>query len=178
MFAGRYPEKTAALYLIDPWMPEFNVIYRFGPRSLFVRWVVHDVVASSLGYIRLSQLWHSSQSPKSPVEQRADAALARRSHAWALAREWYATNVSLQQTRDAPVPPMLPLEVLFPRPIHEDSKTIETLARLRAGLVARSSRGRLIEVEPIDHSRLIKPGPVFNRIVARVTQLSQISTPR
>jgi pimeloyl-ACP methyl ester carboxylesterase len=177
VFAGRYPQKTAAMYLIDPWMPEFDVIYRFGPRSLFVRWVIHELVATSLGYRRLTQRLHSWRGPESPVEQRADAALRRRSHAWALAREWYATNVSLQQTREAPVPPMLPLEVLFPTPIHEDKKTIEILAKLRAGLVARSSRGKLIEVAPIDHSLLIRRGPVFDRIVARIAQLSLANPP-
>ncbi len=177
VFAGRYPEKAAAMYLIDPWMPEFDVIYRHGPRSLFVRWVIHELVTTSLGLTRLTQRLHSWQGPESPVEQRADAALRRRSHAWALAQEWYATNVSLQQTREAPVPPMLPLEVLFPTPIHDDKKTIEILAKLRAGLVARSSRGRLIEVEPTDHTLLIKHGPVFDRIVTRVTQLSLANPP-
>jgi pimeloyl-ACP methyl ester carboxylesterase len=171
VFAGRYPEKTAGMYLIDPWMPEFDVIYRHGPRSLFVRWVVHDLLASSLGYIRLTQRLRSWDGPKSRVEQRAEAVLARRSQAWALAQEWYSTPVSLRETREAPVPPALPLEVVFPKPSPQEGIT-EVLAKLRAELVARSSRGKLVELERIDHDLLIKPGPVFDRIVAGIKQMS------
>lgn len=172
VFAGRYPEKTAAMYLIDPWMPEFDVIYPHGPRSLFVRWVLPGLLESSLGYTRLTQRLHSWQGPTSQVDQRAEAALARRLHYWALAREWYATPVSLQQTRQALVPPTLPLEVVFPRPVLED-ETTKVLAKFRVALVARSSRGKLVEVEPTDHALLIEHGPVFDRIVARIKQLSQ-----
>lgn len=176
VFAGRYPERTAALYLIDPWMPEFNVIWRHSPRFMFVRWVMHDLVASSLGYIRLTQRMHSWQGPDSPVERRAEAVLARRPHYWAMAQEWYATLVSSQQTREAPVPPTLPIEVIFPKPSVE-TKDTQVVAKLRAEFVARSSRGKLVELEHIDHSQLIKPGPVFDLIVARVKQLALASAP-
>ncbi len=176
VFAGRYPDRTAGLYLIDPWMPEFNVIWRHGPRSMFVRWVVHDLLASSLGYIRLTQRMRSWQGPESPVERRAEAVLARRPHYWALAQEWYATPVSSQQTREAPVPRTLPIEVIFSEP-SLDPKDSQVVSKLRAELVARSSRGKLVELEHIDHSRLLRPGPVFDLIVARIKQLSLASAP-
>jgi pimeloyl-ACP methyl ester carboxylesterase len=172
VFAGRYPDKTAAVYLIDPWMPEFDVIYRYGPRSLFVRWVVASLVESSLGYTRLTQYWRRWEGPRSQVEQRAEAVLARRPHYWAMAREWYATSVSVRQTIEAPVPSTLPLEVVFPKPVPEDEIS-RVLAKFRVALVARSSGGKLVEVEPTDHDLLIKPGPVFDRMVARITQLSR-----
>jgi pimeloyl-ACP methyl ester carboxylesterase len=176
VFAGRYPESTAALYLIDPWIPEFNVILRHSPRLLFVRWIMHDLVASSLGYLRLTQRMHSWQGPESPVEQRAEAVLVRRPHYWALAQEWYATLVSSQQTREAPVPPTLPIEVIYSKPSVE-TKDSQVVGKLRAELVGRSSRGKLVEIEHIDHSRLMQPGPVFDLMVARIKQLSLASAP-
>jgi pimeloyl-ACP methyl ester carboxylesterase len=172
VFAGRYPEKTAALYLIDPWMPEFDVVLGHDPRRLFARWIFHDLVASTFGLVRLQQRLQSWQGPQSLVEQRAEAALARRPHYWALTKEWYTTPVSVQQTRDAPVSRTLPLEVVFPTPFPKN-KDSDVIAKLRAELVARSDRGRLIEVEHMDHEQLTLPGPVFDRIVARVKQLSQ-----
>jgi hypothetical protein len=164
------------MYLIDPWMPEFDIIYRHGPRSLFVRWVLHDLLASSIGYTRLTQRLRNWQGPQSEVERRAEAVLARRPHYWALAQEWYATPVSLRETREAPVPPTLPLEVVFPKQIPED-ETSELVDKLRAEWVARSSRGKLVEVEPMNHELLIERGPVFDRIVASIKQLSRASQP-
>ena len=58
VFAGRYPHKTAAMYLIDPWMPEMDVIYHHDARRVFVRWIVSGLVTSSLGCARLSQRLH------------------------------------------------------------------------------------------------------------------------
>jgi pimeloyl-ACP methyl ester carboxylesterase len=177
VFAGRYPEKTAAMYLIDAWLPEFDVtLGEHGGRRLFVRYVVHNLVASSLGIVRLTQRLDSWQGPESPVEQRAEAVLARRPHAWALAQEWYETPVSFSQSLGAPVPPTLPFELIFPKPFHPNARS-KILAKLREALVARSSNGRLIEVEPIRHELFVKPGPMFDRIVTRVTQLSRSATP-
>jgi hypothetical protein len=132
-------------------------------------------VESSLGIVRLKQRMNSPQGPASPVEQRAEAALARRSHAWALAQEWYETPVSFRQTLEAPVPPTLPFELIFPKPLRPDPRD-KILLKFRTALVARSTRGRLIEAEPVDHSLFIRPGPTFDRIVARITELSQSAT--
>jgi hypothetical protein len=116
------------------------------------------------------------QGPESLVEQRAEAVLARRSHYWAVAQEVYALSVSSRQTLEVPVPGTLPIEVAFPKPVPED-ETSKALAKLYAELVARSSRGKLVELEHVDHSQLMTPGPAFDRIVARIKQLSQASAP-
>jgi hypothetical protein len=165
------------MYLIDPWLPEFDVtLGQHGGRRLFVRYVVKNFVASSLGIVRLTQRLHSWQGPESLVEQRAEAVLARRSHGWALVREWYETPESFRQALEAPIPPTLPLDLIFPKPIHPDARD-EILAKFRQALVARSSNGQLIEAEGVGHSLFIVPGAIFNRIVVRVTQLSQSATP-
>lgn len=176
VFAGRYPEKTAAMYLIQPSMPELDELLpqRHNPRRIYARFVMHELLASSLGYIRLTQRLRSWQGPQPPVQQRAEAVLARRPHYWALAQEWYASLVSARQTLRAPISRTLPIEVAFSRPVPDDETSIG-LAKVYAELVARSSRGKVVEFEYVDHSQLVKPGPVFDRMVARIKQLSQAS---
>jgi hypothetical protein len=88
-----------------------------------------------------------------------------------MAQEWYETNLSAEQTRNAPLPATLPIEVAFPRADPED-ETIKVLSRLREELVGRSSRGKLVELGEVDHSLLMKPGPALDRIVSDVAQLS------
>jgi pimeloyl-ACP methyl ester carboxylesterase len=113
VFAGAYPDKTVGIYLIDPPMPEIDYLmpHPGDPRTYYMRYVVSGLLESSVGYIRLKE-WLLSRGPKSRVEQRADAVLARRPHYWALAKEWYATPVSARQTIEAPVPPSMPIEVV------------------------------------------------------------------
>src|SRR5258708_6177480 len=115
IFAGRFPEKTAGIFLIEPSMPEFNgrIPGLDTPRRYLVRFIVHQLLASSLGYIRLTQRIRSWQGPASLVEQRAEAVLARRPHYWALARGWYVLPEPWRQTLDTPISPSLPLEVAF-----------------------------------------------------------------
>jgi hypothetical protein len=132
---------------------------------------VSALLQSSVGYIRLKE-WLSSEGPKSQVEQRADAVLARRPHYWALAKEWYATPVSARQTIEAPVPPAIPIEVVYPKRIPEDEVSI-AMTRAYADLVARSSRGTLTELDYVDHSTIIKSGHVFDQMVARIKKLSR-----
>ena len=176
VFAGRYPEKTAGIYLIDPPMPEIDHLmpHPGDPRRYYLRWVVSGLLESSVGYIRLKQ-WLNSRSPQSLVEQRADAVLARRPHYWALAEEWYATPVSARQTIDAAVPPALPVEVVYPKRIPEDNVAI-AMTKAYSGLVARSSRGKLTELDHVDHSTIIKSGHVFDQMVERIKKLSQESS--
>jgi pimeloyl-ACP methyl ester carboxylesterase len=172
VFAGRYPEKTAGVYLIDPYMPEFDATFGHDPRRIFMRPVIFALVSSSLGYTRLTQRMRSWRGPESLVEQRAEAILARRSHSWALAREWYARPVSARETREAPVPPALPIELIFPKPPPDyPSAAIEV--KLFADLVARSSRGKLLECDYVDHSQLLISGPVFDRMVENIKDLSK-----
>jgi pimeloyl-ACP methyl ester carboxylesterase len=176
IFAGRFPEKTAGMYLIQPTMPELNerMPQLHTPRRSLVRFIVHQLLTSSLGYIRLTQRIRSWQGPTSLVEQRAEAVLARRPHYWAQAQEWYALPESWRQTLDSPIPPSLPLEVAFPKRLpEEETPAAKLYAELVAELVARSSRGKLLELESVDHSDLLKAGPVLDRLVARIEQLAQ-----
>jgi pimeloyl-ACP methyl ester carboxylesterase len=174
VFAGRYPEKTAALYLIDPPMAELDrrpeLVHNF--RRYYVKWVVHDLVASSLGYIRLQQRLHSWRGPDSLIEQRKEAVLARRSHYWALARDWWVSLDSSRQTIEAPVPPNLPIELVFPKRIPDDALSL-AMTDYYAKLVARSSRGKLVEMENVDHSQLIISGPDFEQMVGDMKRLSK-----
>jgi pimeloyl-ACP methyl ester carboxylesterase len=173
VFAGGYPKKTAAIYMIDPPMPEINNLmpHPGDPRRYYSRWVVSGLLESSFGYIRLEQ-WLSSRGDKSPVEQRADAVLARRPHYWALAKEWYATPVSARQAIQAAIPPSLPLEIVYPKRIPEDEVSI-AMSKAYADLVARSSHGKLAELDFVDHSKIIKSGPVLQQMVGRIIALSQ-----
>ena len=79
---------------------------------------------------------------------------------------------SWQQTLNSPMPPSLPLEVVFREPVPEDENS-KALPGLYAELVARSSRGKLLELESIDHSELLRTGPVPDRLVGRIRQLAQ-----
>jgi pimeloyl-ACP methyl ester carboxylesterase len=177
IFAGCFPEKTAGMFLIQPTMPELNerMPQLHTPRRSLTRFIVHQLLTSSLGYIRLTQRIRSWQGPTSLVEQRAEAVLARRPHYWAQAQEWYALPESWRQTLDSPIPPSLPLEVAFPKqiPEGETSKAAKLYAELVAELVARSSCGKLLELENVDHADLLNAGPVLDRLVARIKQLAQ-----
>jgi pimeloyl-ACP methyl ester carboxylesterase len=178
VFAGRFPEKTAGMYLIEPAMPELNERMPQLPsiRRFFVRFIVHQLLASSLGWIRLTQRKRSWEGPASLVERRAEAVLARRPHYWAVAQEWYALPKTWQQTVDAPMPSSLPLEVAFSKQIPKD-ETSTAVAKhyveLVAKLVARSSRGNFLELESADHTLLLQPGPILDHLVERVKQFAQ-----
>lgn len=178
VFAGRYPEITAGMYMIEPTMPE---VYKMvppwhGPRRTFVRVTFRDLLASSIGSIRLKQRLASWQGPESLVEQRANAILASRSHYWALAKEWYELPESNQQALDAPVSGTLPILIAASKHATEDEST-KASAKLYSEFIARSSRGRLIELQAVDHSNLVKEGPALDRIVAGIVQLSKEHTP-
>jgi pimeloyl-ACP methyl ester carboxylesterase len=175
-FAGCFPEKTAGMYLIDPiWgMPEVyeRMPHLHGPRRRLVRFIVHRLLASSLGYTRLSHRKRNWEVPTSPVGQRVEAVLERRPHFWAVAQEWYALPKSLRQALAAPIPPSLPLEVAFLKQVPEDA-TSKTAVELYAELVARSSRGKLLELEGVDHEQLLEEGPVLDRLVVRIKRFAQ-----
>jgi pimeloyl-ACP methyl ester carboxylesterase len=182
IFAGRFPEKTAGVHLIEPAMPELyeRMPQLHTPRRSLIRFIAYHLVASSLGYIRLTQRMRSWQGPTSLVEQRAEAVLARRPHYWAQAREWYALPESWRQTLDSNIP-SLPLEVAFSKQVlaDETSKAIAELYReLVVELVAHSSRGKLFELGSVDHTQLLHPGPVLDRLVERIKQLALAAAPR
>jgi hypothetical protein len=143
-----------------------------------VRFIVHQLLASSLGYVRLTQRMRCWQGPTSLVEQRAEAVLARRPHYWAQAQEWYALPESWRQTLDAQIPPALPLEVAFSKHASENEIS-KAFVSMYAELVARSSRGKLVELEEgLDHRQLLRPGPMFDRMIASIKLLAQPDAPK
>jgi hypothetical protein len=67
-----------------------------------------------------------------------------------------------------------PLEVAFTKRVpEEETSRAKLYAELVAELVARSSRGTFIELESVDHTDLLKAGPVLDRLVARIKQLAR-----
>ena len=173
VFAGRYPEKTAGLYLIDPPMPEIDHLmpHPSDPRIYYLRWFVTGLLHSSVGYLRLKQ-WLSVRGPESEDELRVDAVVARRPHYWALMKEWYMTPVSARQTIAAAVPPTMPIEVVYPKRIETD-KVAVGMTKAYEDLVARSTRGRLTELDYVDHDTIFRSGHVFDQMVERIQKLSQ-----
>jgi hypothetical protein len=66
----------------------------------------------------------------------------------------------------------MPVEVVYPKRIEEDNVAI-AMTKAYADLVARSTRGRLTELDYVDHSTIIRSGHVFDQMVGRIKQLSQ-----
>ena len=62
----------------------------------------------------------------------------------------------------------------FPRQIaEEETSRAKLYAELVAELVARSSRGKLLELKSVDHSELLQAGPVLDRLVVRIKQFAR-----
>jgi len=62
--------------------------------------------------------------------------------------------------------------VAFPKQVPEEEAST-TAVELYAELVARSSRGKLLELEGVDHTQLLQAGPELDRLVVRIKQLAQ-----
>jgi hypothetical protein len=134
-------------------------------------------VNASLGLIRISHRFKNRQDPQSRADQITEAALAGRHLRWALFAEWYANPVSLAQTMRAPVPPTLPIEIAYTKQQYSDVEASNAEAKTYADLVARSSRGTLVEFEHVDHEHLMDPSPILDPMIARIKQLSKESAP-
>jgi pimeloyl-ACP methyl ester carboxylesterase len=171
VFASRYPDKVAAVYLLEPTIPESDQAMPniHGPRRSIARGVVQKLVASSLGLIRIAQSVTNWNRPRSAVELRLDAIDVSRSQYWAVAREWYLLGESWRQTLAAPLPPNLRLVI-----VTTNSNYSAQFAKLYAELAARSSRGDYVELNyVVDHGDLTKPGPAFDSIVAGIEKLAR-----
>jgi hypothetical protein len=72
----------------------------------------------------------------------------------------------------------LPIEVAFTKQQFADEATSKPVAKMYADLIARSSRGTLVEFEHVDHGHLMEPSPMFDPMVARIKQLSKQSAPK
>jgi pimeloyl-ACP methyl ester carboxylesterase len=179
VFAGRYPLQTAGMYLIDPWMPELKVVspVRYKYIAFSGRAAVEGLIQASLGYTRLSQRLGNSQDPESRADPITEAANAGRHLRWALLTEWLAFPVTTQQTIQAPIPRTMPVEVIYTAHQFFDEETSNIVAKMYADLVARSSRGKLVEFEHVDHTHIMDRSPMLEPMIARIRQLSKESAP-
>jgi pimeloyl-ACP methyl ester carboxylesterase len=179
VFLGRYPEKTASLYLIDPWMPELEVLMpkRYSILHYYGRAALQALVQASLGYTHLHQYLENWHHPKSKSDQITDAALAGRHHRWAIVTEWWARPATSRQTMTAPVPPTSRIEVAFTKQQFPDDAVSDAVAKMYAELVARTSRGTLVEYEHVDHAHLMEPSLMIDPMIARIKQLSKEGAP-
>jgi pimeloyl-ACP methyl ester carboxylesterase len=176
VFAARFPERTAAIYLIEPSMPELEALIT-GAHSFqrsYVRFIVYHVVASSLGYLRFNYRKGRWLNPAADVEKRAFAVLVRRPHYWSMAREWYAAPLSKQQVLAATLPATLRLEVAFAKPEAGTQQAIQQVKVFR-DFVASTNRGSLLELAGVRHEDFTEPGPAFDQVVARIKQFSQLA---
>jgi pimeloyl-ACP methyl ester carboxylesterase len=179
VFAGRYPQQTAGLYLIDPWMPELKALMpqRYKYIAFSGRAAVEGLIQAALGYTRLTQHLDNGQGPESRADQITAAANAGRHLRWALLTEWFAFPVTAQQTTQAPVPRTLPIEVAYTAHQFFDEETSNIVAKMYADLVARSSRGKLVEFDHVDHTHIMDRSPMLEPMIARIKQLSADSPP-
>jgi pimeloyl-ACP methyl ester carboxylesterase len=178
VFVGRHPEKVAAVYLIDPWMPELGVALpkRFAIRRYYGRSSIENLLQSVVGYYRLVQ---GMRSPRlqSLEDQQMEAVLVSRRQNWALLAEWFQRDETARQALAAPIPADLPIEIAFTKQRYPDKEADDAVNKEYADLAARSSRGRLFQFEHLDHSHLMEPGPMFNPMVERIKQLSKEYAP-
>ena len=176
VFASRQPNRTAGVFLIEPYLPEveLRLPWRQPPRRVYLRWVVRDVVAGTLGINRLqNSLAH--RRPATPVEARAQEVLQSRSHVWALAHEWYAMRASAEQTMSSKIgnEPFVIAYTAHPGQAGDPHVRESLLAY--SEVVRRSARGKLIELPECDHSRVLKPGPVLDGLVAGIAEVAGAS---
>ncbi|MEI9953785.1 MAG: alpha/beta hydrolase [Pseudomonadota bacterium] len=175
VFAGRYPTRTAGLYLVEPDFPEFEeqVPGRHGPRRLYARWVLHELLVSTLGLSRLCKLGAPSSGPSGALDEREEEIFQRRRHFWALARDAYDLPTSFAQAKQAPVA-RVPLVIMS---TEQTDPSAGLLNELYAELARRSPRGKVVQLPGYDHGRLFEPGPVLDAIVEGVTEMATGDAP-
>ncbi|HKO47893.1 MAG TPA: alpha/beta hydrolase [Polyangiaceae bacterium] len=176
VFAGRYPTRTAGVFLVEPDLPEFDeqVPGQQGPRRIYARWVFNELFASTLGLSRLfGEHGAHAGGPRSEIDEREEESLQRRRHFWALAREVYELPTSFEQAKQAPVPSE-PLVILS---TEQSNPLAARLDELYAELAHRSPRGKVIKLPNYDHGRLFAPGPVLDAIAWGVEEIATGTPP-
>ncbi len=168
IFAARYPARMAGMYLIEPYLPEIEAAIpgRKPPRRQFIRWIVHDLVTSTLGLKRLANHFSQPPSPNTLVEWRAREVLQSRPHFWALAREWYVIPESARETLGTPVG-QEPVVILYTEQQNEGA-----IEGVYTDFLSHSTHGKIVKLPNYDHSRLLMPGPVLDTIVKGVAELA------
>jgi pimeloyl-ACP methyl ester carboxylesterase len=174
VYASRFPQQTAALYLIEPAAPEIDSLIpgRHGPRRRYVRFILHELIWGTLGLTRLQNHLHPKFALDSAVELRAAAVLNRAPHSWALAREWYVAPESARQTIAATLPSSLPVEIAVSAEAHPD-ETAKLAMQQYEAMVAHSHSGRLHELEHVEHSDLYRPGPIVDLMIGQILELAR-----
>jgi len=173
VFVARYPQRTARLYLIEPWMPELALLMpQHGVLHYYGRTAIQNFLKSLIGIIRLNQHLQSPPEPKSLARQRVDAAEARISHNWAVLAEWARRPQTGRQAIASPVPHSVPVEVAYTKSRFSDTESNIAVEKMYADLVAPSSHGTLVQFEHVDHERLMQPSLMFEPMAARIRQLS------
>jgi pimeloyl-ACP methyl ester carboxylesterase len=172
VFAARHPERVAGLYFVEPYFPEVEqrLTGRQEPRRVYIRWIIHDFFTSTFGLKRLGNRLASDAGPPDPVEQRAQEVLQSRRHFTALAHEWYVTPETAREVTRAAVGTE-PTVILY---THSPDRPLdEAHDRLYGEFVAHSTEGKLVKLANHDHSKLLTPGPVLDRIVQGVGELAE-----
>jgi pimeloyl-ACP methyl ester carboxylesterase len=174
VFAGRYPQLTAGLYLIEPNFPEVNSRFPTwpSPRRYFVRTVLIGLLWSAIGKTRLKHYLEDRKGPTSIVERRAQAILARSAHNWAVTREWYFLPESFRQAMDATVPASLPMEIAYTKPPVEN-ETAQEVRRVYATFASRSTRGELHELKGITHEHIMYSRASVDQLAARIVMFAR-----
>ncbi len=169
VFAGQYPHLTAGLYLIAPTIPEIRLKFPtwHSPRREFFRPVMIQLLKSVIGVIRLKQRLENWNGPTSPVEQRAEAILARSTQNWAVTREWYFLTESFQQAMEAPISTSLLMEIAYTQPPVEN-ETVRAVHQVYAKFASRSTRGTLYELRDLEHDELMSSRAAVDQLAARI----------
>lgn len=173
LYASRFPERTAGLYLIEPTAPEIDALLpgRDGPTRRYLRFIVTSVISSTFGLSRLRHKLRPEIVVDSPLAERAAAILDRAPHAWAVATELLVGAESSRQTLAAVLPPRVPVEIAYCEIEHPD-ETARVAKRVYEAMVRRSQRGRLHPLPEVDHAQLSSQGPVLTAMLGHIEALA------
>jgi pimeloyl-ACP methyl ester carboxylesterase len=176
VFAARYPDKTAALYLIEPWMPELEVAMpKYSARHYYARRAVQNFLLATFGVWRITgaDLQDPTMDPASLSGRVSAEANLRRSHHWAVLAECFDRPLASQEALAAHISPAVPMEIVSTaHRFSDDEPASLAVHRMYAQLVSHSDHGRLVDFGDVDHTRAMYPGPMFDGLVKRMKELS------
>jgi pimeloyl-ACP methyl ester carboxylesterase len=179
IFAARFPERTAGVYLVDPCTDHLKeqVPGLHSYRRRYARSMLSSVIGSTFGYTRFVRYLRDGNRPMTEFEQRAAAVVVRRPHYWALAREWYGMPVSQQQAQLIGLPTPGPIEVAYVKPEPGDAAA-PLQAKYYSELISQSRSGTLFEIEDAQHEQLLGASAVLDHVLARVKRFAQLEHQR
>jgi pimeloyl-ACP methyl ester carboxylesterase len=171
VFAFRFPERTAGLYLIEPYFPELNTVLPglHGPLRALARWMVPAVLKSFLGILRVEYYLHSwpnQRFERFEVERKSAAIQYRSSHNLAVAREWLYFSQSAEQTLAAKILNAIPVEIAVSSADHDPTRDV--LIGLYSAFVDKQKCGSLVYLPPSKHESISQSGPSVAILAARL----------